>query len=246
MVDERIIFKDVLVIYHHVGATKKVCHVGTHTHRVVVIDLPVGSCRIHQLVVLPCHGVGALLMEYLAGACGLFKPAVLVVILSAIKDAAKHINIILAVVDAEFTVGGVEPIAQVLLIGEREVNAHAVALLASGTDAHHRPHSGIILCSRIVDDFHISDVLAAQPLQLAIVTHNLSVDVDERAAFPEHLRIVLGASHSRHLDEHFAYRPRCSERCSLNACDDGVALETSVGEVAFNDYFHQLYHLVAT
>ena len=67
MVDEGIVLEHILVVDDLVLAAEEVRQVGTDTHGVVVRQLTVHACRIGQLVVLPCHRVGALLQE------GLFR-----------------------------------------------------------------------------------------------------------------------------------------------------------------------------
>ena len=98
MVDERAVFKYVLIIYYHIGAAQIVRQVGTQAHRVVVRNLPVHTCSVGQLVVLPRHGIRAVLTEDFIGFCYLFQIAILAIILMEIVNRAKNVNAVDAIV----------------------------------------------------------------------------------------------------------------------------------------------------
>ena len=106
-----------------------------------------------------------------------------------------------------------------------------------GADADHGPHRGIILRSRVVDDFHIADVIAAQAAQFAVIAHQPPVDIDNRRAFAQDLKAVLAARHSRHFGQHFLCRPRILKHRALDGGNHRVTCQPCLGQLAFYDYF---------
>ena len=204
MVNQHVVLKNILVVDDHVGAAQVVGQVGTGSHRVLVVYLPVDAGSVGQLVVLPRHGVRTILTEDLVDVGNFFQRAVLMVILMEIIHRTKHVNAVRSIVQPEFPGRSIKAIAQVLVVGQREIQTEAIALLTTGVDAHHRPDCGVILRSRVVDDLHIADVLAAQPLQFARVAQQTAVDIDERRALSQHLGTLIAARHAWHLDEHLA------------------------------------------
>ena len=119
-------------------------------------------------------------MEHFGGVGDFLQAAVLAVVRVSVIHRAEHVDTVFAVVQAEFPAWRVEAVLQVLVIGQVQIEAEAIALLFLGADADHSPHRSIILRSRVVDDFHIADVVAAQTAQLAVIAHQPPVDIDNR------------------------------------------------------------------
>ena len=80
MVKEDIVFEDILIVNDLVLAAEIMRKVGTDTYRMIVGDLPVDTSGIYQLVILPCHGVWALLTEHFCGVGNLLQSAVLAIV----------------------------------------------------------------------------------------------------------------------------------------------------------------------
>ena len=174
----------------------------------VVGDLPVGASGINELVVFPSHGVGAHLTEHFGGVGDFLQTTVLAVVRMPVIHRAEHIDTVFAVVQAEFPAWCVATVLQILVVGQVQVEAEAVTLLFLGADADHSPHRGIILRSRVVDDFHIADVVATQAAQFAVIAHQPPVDIDNWCAFAQDLKAVLAARHAGHFGQHLLCRPR--------------------------------------
>ena len=178
VVDQGIVQKHILIIDHLIGATLGAMRqVGTHTQRVIVRQLPVHASRIRQVIILPRHRVRTILPKHLIPCGDVLDRAVLAIVLMEIVHRAKHVDTVLAIVGPQLHLRTVEIVAKVVLVGQRQVEAEAVALLADGTDAHHSPNRRVILRTRVVDHLHVADILAAQPLQLAVVAHQSPINI---------------------------------------------------------------------
>ena len=151
--------------------------IGTHPQRVIVIQLPVHTSRIGQVVILPRHRVRTILTKHLISRGDILDGTVLAIILMKVIHRAKDIDTIGAVVSPEFHLRTVKIVAQVMLVSQRQVEAEAVALLTYRTDAHHSPNRRIILRTGIVDHLHVADILAAQTLQFAVVAHQPPINI---------------------------------------------------------------------
>ena len=118
MVYLHIIFYHILIVNHLVGtAFGAVCQVYARTHRVVLVQLPVHTSAIVQLVVLPRHGVRTMLQECLQVGHGLILyRTVLAVVLMVEIYLSEHIYPILAIVGTQLYLWTVEIVTQVALI----------------------------------------------------------------------------------------------------------------------------------
>ena len=185
MIRQYIIRKDILIVYHLIGATlRTMCQVGSHTQRVIVRQLPIYTSRIGQAIVFPRHRIGTILTEYLIFCFhNLFECAVLPIILVESINGSKHIDTILAIIDIESALWTIKIVAQVVLIGQCQSKTEPLSLLLTGTDSNHSPHLGVIFCTGVIDYLHIANILAAQSLQLVAVAHQSPVDIYKRCSF---------------------------------------------------------------
>ena len=229
MVYKPAVLQHILVIDDLVGTSQEMRQVSTCSHKVIVGDLPVDTGIIYQLVVLPRHGVGTGLLKQLGRMCNFLQRAMLLVVHVVVPDAAKDIYSTCSVVQAELGIGGVDIVAQILFVCEDEVDAQTLTLLTLRTNAYHSPYCGVVLCSRVIDDLHVADVLTAQAFQLIHVTQLTAVEIDERRALAQHLRAVLTARHSRHLDEHLRCRTGVGQCRTLNTCNQRISFHTGIG-----------------
>ena len=170
--------------------------------------------------------------------------AVLAVVLMEIVHGAEHIDAVLTVVGARLDLWTLEVVAQVVLIGQRNIKAQAVALLLAGTYAYHCPHLSIVLGTRGVDDLHVADVLAMQTLQFAGIAHLATINIYKRGTLAQHLWRFVSTCHAWHLDEHLAQCARLSQRCAFDARNHCTCFQTGVGEAALDDDFLQLHQFV--
>ena len=180
MVDMYVILKHIFVVNHLIGAVRLLRKVGSHPKRVILVQLPVYTCRIGKVVVLPRHRVRTILAEYLVRFGDVLDGAVLAIVLMVIVDRAKDIDSMGTIVGTQLHLWTIEIVAQVVLVKQRRIQAQTIALLLTGTDAYHGPHLGIVLSTRVVDDLHVADVLAMQTLQFACVAHLAAINIYKR------------------------------------------------------------------
>ena len=102
------------------------------------------------------------------------------VVLMEIIHRAEDVDAVLAIVGSQLDLWTLEIVAQVVLVGQRDIKAQTVTLLFAGTDAYHCPHLSIVLGAGVVDDLHVADVLAMQTLQFACVAHLAAINIYKR------------------------------------------------------------------
>ena len=76
------------------------------------------------------------------------------------------------------------------------VKAEALALRFLGGDAYNALHAGIITCTRVADNLNVLDVAGLQTLQLHLVLHLTTIDINYWCSSAEHFYISVFSRHA--------------------------------------------------
>ena len=122
-------------------------------------------------------------------------------------DHAKDIQTLVAIVEVDRCRRvSIISLTQILAMSCCQVKTKALALRTTGANPYYRTHSGIILCTWVVDYLYLQNFFTSYALEFFVVIKLAAIDIKNWHTLANHLELFAFHHHSRHLAQHFVNR----------------------------------------
>ena len=116
----------------------------------------------------------------------------------------------------------------IIFTSSLRIESEALALYLLRCDTDDRLGAGCVTGTRVSDDFHRLDVVGMQTVQLALVSHLSSIDIDNRLTASEYLDAAILGRNVRDAVEQVLHGSCLLKYGSDNGCRHSAILQNSL------------------
>ena len=116
----------------------------------------------------------------------------------------------------------------IIFTSSLRIESETLALYLLSCDTDDRLGAGSVTGTRVSDDFHRLDVVGMQTVQLALVSHLSSIDIDNRLTASEYLDAAILGRNVRDAVEQVLHSTCLLKYGSDNGCRHSAILQDSL------------------